>query len=353
MNKFKEIRAELPAYGLDGIMLTGAPCRRYATGFSSSAGIALVTAAENYFITDGRYIEAAGESIPDAEIKLIPPGVKYTQLVNEIIEKHDIQRLGFEDARVSYREYSGYSQNLRAELIPAQELMNSLRAVKTVEELAAMKSAQIITDKVFDELLNIISPRMSEKELAAEIIYRLRKGGAENISFDPIVVSGVNSSRPHGAPRDTQLSGFITMDFGCVWDGYCSDMTRTVALGEVTDEMRRVYETVLSAQLAGIAAAKGGALGKVVDGAARDVIAASGFGEYFSHGFGHGLGIEVHEGPVASPSESRELPTGAVISAEPGIYIPGKFGVRIEDVIALTENGSINLTKSAKELITL
>ncbi|MFR3921137.1 MAG: M24 family metallopeptidase [Dysosmobacter welbionis] len=179
--------------------------------------------------------------------------------------------------------------------------------------------------------------------------------GAEDKSFDPIVVSGPNGSLPHGVPSEKviQAGEFVTMDFGCIYHGYCSDMTRTVAVGSVTDEMRQVYDTVLQAQLAGIAAARAGATGKAVDGAARDIIRQAGYGPCFGHSFGHGVGVEIHEGPNATPSNDKPLPAGAVISAEPGIYLPGKLGVRIEDVLYLTPEGCQNLTLAPKELVIL
>ena len=179
--------------------------------------------------------------------------------------------------------------------------------------------------------------------------------GASDMSFDPIVVSGVNGSLPHGVPSEKTIQDgeFVTMDFGCVYHGYCSDMTRTVAVGHVTEEMRRVYDTVLTAQKAGIAAARAGVTGREVDGAARRVIEEAGYGPYFGHSFGHGVGVEIHEAPNAAPSVETALPAGAVISAEPGIYLPGKLGVRIEDVIILTEDGCRNLTRAPKELLVL
>ena len=179
--------------------------------------------------------------------------------------------------------------------------------------------------------------------------------GASDMSFDPIVVSGPNSSLPHGVPSERVIQGgeFVTMDFGCIYKGYCSDMTRTVAVGSATEEMQQVYQTVLSAQLAGIAAARAGVLGCEIDRAAREVIAAAGYGNCFGHGFGHGIGVEIHEAPTASPAYEKPMPAGAVISAEPGIYLPGKFGVRIEDMILLTEDGCRNLTRASKELTIL
>ena len=218
-----------------------------------------------------------------------------------------------------------------------------------------MRKAQEITDKTFTELQSVIRAGMTEKELAAELIYRLYKNGADGLSFDPIVVSGPNTSLPHGVPgeRELQYGDFITMDFGCIYKGYCSDMTRTVALGFVTEEMDKVYHTVLAAQMAALAVTKAGATGRQIDAAARDVIADAGYGDYFGHGYGHSLGIEIHESPNLNPSNDKPMPLGAVCSAEPGIYLPGKFGVRIEDVTILTENGCENITKSPKNLIIL
>ena len=196
---------------------------------------------------------------------------------------------------------------------------------------------------------------MTEQEIAARLQYDMLRFGAEKMSFDPIVVSGPNGSLPHGIPssKQVQKGEFITMDFGCKYGGYCSDMTRTVALGEPTGEMKKVYQTVLEAQLAGIAVTRAGVPGKSIDAAARKVIADAGYGEYFGHGYGHSLGIEIHESPNANTREETLLPVGAVVSAEPGIYLPGKFGVRIEDVTILREDGCEILTKSPKELIIL
>lgn len=218
-----------------------------------------------------------------------------------------------------------------------------------------MTAAQRIAERALEDILKELRPGAAEREIAARLQYLMLHYGAENMSFDPIVVSGPNGSLPHGVPSDREIrSGeFVTMDFGCIYHGYCSDMTRTVAVGSATDEMRNVYETVLAAQEAGIAAARAGVTGKAVDAAARTVIEKAGYGRYFSHSFGHGVGVEIHEGPNASSANEEPLPAGAVISAEPGIYLPGKLGVRIEDVIRLTPEGSENLTLAPKELLIL
>ena len=216
-----------------------------------------------------------------------------------------------------------------------------------------MRKAQEITDKAFSEVLPKIKAGMTEKQLQAELIYCLYKNGGENLSFDPIVVSGPNTSLPHGVAGDRVLreGDFITMDFGVLYGGYCSDMTRTVALGYATEEMKKIYDTVLQAQLAGLAATKAGVLGKDIDAAARKVIHDAGYGDFFGHGYGHSLGLEVHEMPSPNPRGNVPMESGMVASAEPGIYLPGKFGVRIEDVVIFTEDGHENITKSPKNLI--
>ena len=198
-------------------------------------------------------------------------------------------------------------------------------------------------------------PKSFPSWLAARLVYELLRRGARKVSFDPIVAAGANGSMPHAVPGETEIQKgmFVTMDFGCVYDGYCSDMTRTVAVGQPTQEMERVYKTVLAAQKAGIAAARAGMPGRELDAAARKVIEEAGYGDYFTHSFGHSLGLEIHESPNASPSEIRPLPVGTVISAEPGIYLPGRFGVRIEDVLVLEEGGCRDITQSPKNLIVL
>ena len=276
-------------------------------------------------------------------------------MVQEVVDRCRIRKLGFEEGYLSVADYNLWKEGLTAELVPAQKLVDALRAAKDDGEIALMTKAQEITDRAFSEILKFIQPGMTEQEIAAKLQYDMLRFGAEKMSFDPIVVSGPNGSLPHGIPsaKQVQQGEFITMDFGCKYGGYCSDMTRTVALGEPTGEMQKVYQTVLEAQLAGIAVTKAGVPGKSIDAAARKVIEDAGYGEYFGHGYGHSLGIEIHESPNANTREETLLPVGAVVSAEPGIYLPGKFGVRIEDVTVLTADGCMVLTKSPKELIIL
>lgn len=357
MDHFHQIAQALPVYGLDAMLLTGEANRFYASGFHStgSDGVALVTAAGNYYFTDARYTEAAGRVITGAEIRETHPGQGYPVLVKEVVERHGVQTLGFEERSMTVAEHGLYQGALDCKLKPAAALVETLRQTKEPEELARITAAQEITDRAFAEIIKELRPGVTERETAARLQYLMLSMGAEKMSFDPIVVAGENGSLPHGVPSDRPLQAgeLVTMDFGCIYQGYCSDMTRTVALGSVSEEMRRVYDTVLAAQAAGIAAARAGVTGKAVDGAARQVIEAAGYGPYFGHGFGHGVGVEIHEAPNASSRNETPLPAGAVISAEPGIYLPGKLGVRIEDLLILHEDGATDITRSTKELLIL
>ena len=357
MNHFQKIAAQLEGHGLDAMLLTGEANRFYASGFHSygTDGVALVTAKKAYYFTDSRYTEAALRYVQGAEVREIGHGRGYGALLEEAVTEQHIRRMGFEDAYMTVQDHERYRKALSCDLVPATDLLWQLRMVKDEEELEAMVAAQRIAERALEDILEEIRPGVTEKEIAARLQYLMLHYGASDMSFDPIVVSGPNGSLPHGVPSEKtiQQGEFVTMDFGCVYHGYCSDMTRTVAVGFATEEMQTVYQTVLSAQEAGIAAARAGLTGREVDGAARAVISAAGYGAYFGHSFGHGVGVEIHEAPNASPMNEKPLPAGAVISAEPGIYLPGRLGVRIEDVILLTETGCRNITNAPKDLIVL
>ena len=330
--------------------------QRYACGFPFTDGAVLVTREKAYLFTDSRYIEAAEKSISsDIVLQEFGAGKRLSALIKNAIEECGVNTLGGEEESLAYAEYLRYEELLGMKLVPAQHIFNELRASKSAEEQAYMRQAQAIAEKALDDVLKIIKPGVSERDIAAEITYRLLKHGGEGNSFEPIAVTGLNSSMPHGVPGDTLVKAgdFITMDFGCIKNGYCSDMTRTVAVGYATDEMKNVYATVLNAQLEGIKTARAGIMGKEIDLAARKIIDDAGYGKHFGHSFGHSLGLYIHESPSASPMCETIMPVGAVISAEPGIYIPGKFGVRIEDVLILNENGCEDITKAPKELIVL
>ena len=336
-----------------GLLLTSRFSRHYGAQFDIAEGVAIVTAKGCRYFTDSRYIESAQKGLRGFEVIEMNRVNPYNQLLNQAIEEFGVTKLGYEENYLTVSEFMDYEKNLKAQLVPMHKEISGFRAVKEEYELERIRKAQRITDAAFTEVLTRIEAGMTEKELAAELIYCLLKNGGEGLSFEPIVVSGPNTSLPHGVPGDRRLreGDFITMDFGAVYQGYCSDMTRTVALGYASDEMRRVYDTVLKAQLAGIAATKAGVTGKEIDAAARDVIAEAGYGAYFGHGYGHCIGMECHEMPACSPGGQRSMEVNMVSSAEPGIYLPGKFGVRIEDLVVIRADGCENLTQSPKNLI--
>ena len=355
MDNIKDLQTAIRSSDIDALLLIDPNNRRYATGFHTTDGFVFISLSEAVFLTDSRYSEAAGKNVTGARVQKISGEEKATDLINGLIAAHGVKKLGIEEESLSHGEYLKYESALTARLIPSQKVITDLRQIKKPWEIDAIRAAQEITERVFEDMLGILKRGLTEKEIAAEIICRLYHYGGEKPSFDPIVVTGARSSMPHGVPGPAivQSGDFVTMDFGCVKDGYCSDMTRTVAVGGATEKMRTVYETVLAAQQEGIRAAKAGVAGCKIDAAARTVIEDAGYGKFFGHSFGHGIGLDVHEPPSASPFQMKPIPAGAVISAEPGIYIPGSFGVRIEDMILITQGGCENLTKAPKNLIIL
>ncbi len=337
----------------DGLLLTSRYSRHYGVEFDIAEGVAIVTKNGCRYFTDSRYIESAQNHIRDFEVLEMNRENNYYKLINQAITDFSITKLGFEEDYLTVAEYNSYAEKLDTSLVPFNEQIHQFRAVKEGWELERMRQAQKITDRAFSEVLEKIKAGMTEKQLQAELIYCLYKNGGDGLSFDPIVVSGPNTSLPHGVAGDRVIceGDFITMDFGVVYQGYCSDMTRTVAVGYATEEMKEVYNTVLKAQEAALAATKAGITGREIDGIARQVITDAGYGKYFGHGYGHSLGMEVHELPSCSPGGQTVMQVNMISSAEPGIYLPGKFGVRIEDVVIFQENGCENITTSPKKLI--
>lgn len=357
MNNIKRIQDALARQGLDAILLTDEKNQRYATGFAFTDGAVVVGREKAWLLTDSRYIEAA-EKIAGGccAVQMFDREHSLSGLISAALKESGAEKLAAEDEKLSHARWAAFEKLLGRTLLPAGGLMMSLRASKNASEIESMIRAQRISEKALEEVLRIIKPGMTEKEVMAELVYYMLKFGSEGNSFDPIVVTGKNTSMPHGVPGDTVIrdGDFITMDFGSLSDGYCSDMTRTVAVGHATEEMKTVYYTVLEAQLAGIAAARSGIPGKLIDQAARDVIEKAGYGEYFGHGFGHSLGLDIHEPPMAGPRGEAPMAENDLCSAEPGIYIPGKFGVRIEDVMIIRKEGAEVITRAPKsELIVL
>ena len=358
MNNVKRIQAKLIEQGLDALLITDEKNQRYAAGFAFTDGYVLVAREKAWLLTDSRYIEAAGQTVDPAlvTVQMFDRQHSRNELLCAALKEAGVKALGAEEQKLSHGQYLALEKVTGLTLRPAQAILNELRASKTEEEIGYMIEAQRISEAALEETLQIIRPGMTEREVAAELVYRMLRHGSEGNSFDPIVVTGKKTSMPHGVPGDEviQPGDFVTMDFGCLKHGYCSDMTRTVAVGHATDEMKNIYYTVLKAQLAGIAAARPGIPGKEIDGAARRVIEEAGFGACFGHGFGHCLGLDIHEPPFAGPSGEVLMPENCLSSAEPGIYLPGKFGVRIEDVMILRASGAEVITKAPKsELIIL
>ena len=338
---------------VDGLLLTSRYSRHYGAEFDIAEGVAIVTVKGCRYFTDSRYIESAQNNLKGFEVLEVNRDNSYSKRINDAIADFGVTVLGYEENYLTVGELMSYEKNLNAKLVPFNKQINGFRGVKEEWELELMRKAQKIADKAFAEVLPRIKTGMTELELQAELIYCMYKNGAHGLSFDPIVVSGPNTSLPHGVAgeRIIQEGDFVTMDFGVLYYGYCSDMTRTVAVGYATDEMKKVYDTVLQAQLAGIAVTKAGVPGIEIDAAARKVITDAGYGPYFGHGYGHSLGLEIHEAPNPNPGNPDPMPENAVASAEPGIYLPGKFGVRIEDVTIIKKDGCENITGSPKNLI--
>ena len=338
---------------VDGLLLTSRYSRHYGAEFDIAEGVAIVTKKGCRYFTDSRYIESAENNLKGFEVLKVNRAFPYFTRLNDAIRDFGVTVLGYEEAYLTAAELMGYEKNLNAKLVPFNKEIYGFRATKEDWELDLMRKAQAITDKAFSDILTRIKPGMTELELQAELIYCMYKNGGTGLAFDPIVVSGPNTSLPHGVAgeRVIQAGDFVTMDFGASYMGYCSDMTRTVAVGFATEEMKEVYEVVLKAQETAIAATKAGIPGKDIDAVARQVIADAGYGKYFGHGYGHSLGLEIHENPGVNTSNTEPLPVNAICSAEPGIYLPGKFGVRIEDVTIIREDGCEDITASPKHLI--
>jgi len=340
----------------DAVIITSPENRRYFTGFNSSDGFLVITNNEAVFFTDSRYIEAAQNQITACKSVLLK---RVSETISPYLKEKGVENIILETERLTVAELNNLKKVFGFCKVEANEeldsLINSLRAVKTDEEIDYIKKAQSIAEDAFKHILKFIKVGVTEKEIALELDFYMLSHGAEAVSFETIAVSGKNSSMPHGVPTDKKIENgdFITMDFGAVYNGYHSDMTRTVIVGEPTKKQKEVYETVLKAQKEALAVLKAGISGVDADKTARDIIDAKGYKENFGHGLGHGVGVEIHESPNLSPYSKAILETGNVVTVEPGIYIPDEFGVRIEDMALITDDGYINLTSCEKELIIL
>ncbi len=354
LSRIHAIRAILPPHA--ALLVKSEVNRFYLTGFRSSDGFVLISRERAEFFTDSRYIEAARATVRHLAVSLSTDAMAH---IREWLAAEGITTLYIEAGATTVKSLAALKQALGEVTVSEEDtfdrLIADLRCVKTPAELNAMRQAQKMTDDTFAYITERLAVGRTEREIMLDMEYHMRRLGSEGVAFDFIVVSGKNSSLPHGHPTDkvVEHGDFVTMDFGAVVDGYRSDMTRTVAVGAASDEGRRVYNTVLAAQTAALAAIHAGAVCKDIDRVARDLIDNAGYKGCFGHGLGHSVGLDIHEMPALSPRCDTVLKAGTVMTVEPGIYLEGKFGVRIEDMVIVTEDGYENLTKSPKELLIL
>jgi Xaa-Pro aminopeptidase len=366
MNLSKRIgllRRRMSGSELQGLLVTHLPDVRYLCGFTGSSAALAVTRRGSRMLTDGRYTAQAAEEVSGAKVEIVPsaPAVAAVQwLAAQVAVDSGIASVGFDSAHTSVAELERFRAALPARLrrkllTPVKSLVEPLRWLKDEDELAIMAEAAKLGDALFDHLLGFIRPGLTEVAVAAELEYQARVRGAEGMSFESIVASGTRSALPHGRASEARLPrrGFLTLDFGVILKGYCSDMTRTVCLGKPSARERLVYEAVLEAQEAAVAAVAAGVECGKVDEAARSVLRRAEMAEAFSHSTGHGVGLEIHEGPRIGAGQKDKLAPGMVITIEPGAYFAGEFGVRIEDMVAVTRTGGNVLTRSPKALIEL
>ena len=354
MNRIERLRSKLPA-GMQGYIVISETNREYLSSLLSSAGTLLVLGDSAYFIIDSRYFEVAKRKVEGAEVILQD---KLYDQISSLCKNHGITELLCEE-ELTIAEYNSLSKAVPSVSFIADGSLSAAvqqeRAIKEPDELKMICDAQAITDAAFLEILNFIRPGVTEKQVAAELEYYMRRLGADGLAFETIVASGTNGSMPHAVPSDKviQSGELVTMDYGAKLNGYCSDMTRTVAVGEISEEQHRIYDIVLDAHLTSMAAAKAGVYGDDLDKIARDIIYNAGYEGCFGHSLGHSLGLDIHEKPMCSFSRHDILPAGTIMTIEPGIYVEGKYGVRIENMIFITEKGYVNLTGSERNLIML
>ena len=353
MEKLIKLRSNFSAFGIDALLITSPFNRRYVTNFTGSAGVVLITKEEALFITDFRYIEQAEKQCVGYSI--VQHGPSVVQEVANQTKQLAIKKLGFEQDYLSFSAYKGYQNVIESELVPTSGLIEMLRLIKTEAEIKILKEAADIADAAFKHILDFIRPGISELDVSNELEFFMRKAGATSSSFEIIVASGYRSALPHGVASEKiiQKGEFVTLDFGAYHNGYVSDITRTVSVGDPDALLKEIYEIVLEAQLRGVDGIKPGMTGKEADALTRDYITEKGYGEYFGHSTGHGIGLEVHEGPALSVRSDVTLQPGMIVTVEPGIYIPGLGGVRIEDDTLITNEHNETLTHSTKELIIL
>ncbi|GAA3405500.1 Xaa-Pro peptidase family protein [Paenibacillus hodogayensis] len=350
--RLSRLRALLQERGVEALFVTGEHNRRYLSGFTGSSGYLLVTADKAYLLTDFRYMSQAPAQAKHFEVVEHQP--KFSATLMELLNGLSIRELAFEQQHVSFATYRMFEAELPGiRLVPTDSLVEQLRVVKDDTELAVMREAAELADRTFAHVLTTLKPGLTELDVALTIEFYMRQHGATSVSFETIVASGERSALPHGkaSERVLQSGEFVKLDFGAYYKGYCSDITRTVMLGKPQEKHREIYGIVLEAQLNALEHMKPGMTGKEADALTRDLITRHGYGDYFGHSTGHGLGMEVHEAPRLSKLSDTVLELGMTVTVEPGIYLPGFGGVRIEDDVVVTEQGVQRLTQSTKDFI--
>lgn len=351
-NRQSRLWKQLSALAVEGFLVTSYYNRLYLSGFQGTSGWLLITEEQVFLITDFRYIAQAKSEAKNCEM-VIHTGNLLAAL-KDLLSQRDIHELGFEAEYLTYDQYQKFSLGLTGvDLIPVESAVETMRVKKEPFEIERIKKAVQIADDAFAHILGYIKPGITENDLAAEIEYYMRRQGARKPSFDTIVASGFRGALPHGiaSSRRIENGDLVVIDFGALCDGYCSDMTRTIVAGKASREQKRIYDIVLEAQLRALEFVGAGKKCSEVDAVAREIISGHGLGEKFGHGLGHGVGLEVHEKPALNIINHTELAEGMVVTVEPGIYLEDWGGVRIEDMVVVTDQGCQVLTKSGKELI--
>lgn len=353
MQRVKNVQDKLSKYNIDALLVTNMFNVRYLANFTGTTGLVVITKDEAYFVTDFRYTEQAAEEAKGFTI--VKNEGPIFEEVAKIVQEDKIENLGFEQENITYAVYNQINDIIPCELVPMTGLVEKLREVKTEDEINIIKEAINITEKAYDYILGFVKPGKTEIEVANELDFYMRNEGATSVSFDTIVASGVRSAMPHGVASDKVIEegDMVTIDFGCYYKGYVSDMTRTFAVGDPGEQMKEIYEIVYQANKKVNEVAKAGMTGAELDAIARDYIAEKGYGPQFGHTLGHGIGLEVHEGPSLSFRNEDKLVVNNIVTNEPGIYVPGLGGVRIEDDLVIKEDGAEILMTTPKELIIL
>ncbi|MBZ5201355.1 aminopeptidase P family protein [Planomicrobium chinense] len=348
--KLQKLRKEMEQQQIEAMLITSQYNLRYITDFTGTAGLALVTPHKAYFITDFRYTEQAGEQVKEFDV--VQAKTNLLEEAAELAKNLAVKSLAFEKDYVTYAAFQDYQAKIDAELKPVSGLIEKIRMIKTPEEVSILKAAAKIADDAFEHICKFIKVGQTELEISNELEFFMRKQGATSSSFDTIVASGLRSALPHGVATEKKIESgdFITLDYGALYNGYISDITRTVAVGEPSEKLKEIYQVVLDAQVQAVEKIGPGMTGIEADAIARDYIKSKGYGEAFGHSTGHGIGLEVHEAPGLSFKSQTVLEPGMAVTVEPGIYLPGIGGVRIEDDILITESGNERLTHSTKEL---